>query len=116
MSTKNVTVALADWTKLSTLIAAALLADDKPNFPTVCQKLEIISPESNADGTRVDISTDPVDFDIAYRLLKEEKQPFESPLRSNNISTMDKWIRIVDGSTEAGIVTAGTARIILNFA
>jgi len=116
MATRNVTVALADWTKLSTLIAAALLADDKPNLPTVCQSLDIISPESNADGTRVDISTDPVDFDIAYRLLKEEKKEFNSPLRSNNISTMDKWLRIVDGSSEAGVVTVGTARIVLNFA
>lgn len=116
MATKNVTITLGDWAKLSTLIAAALASDNKPDLPTVCQKLEIVSPESNVDGTRVDISTDPVDFDIAYRLLKEEKQPFESPLRSNNISTMDKWVRIVDGSSEEGVVTEGTARIILNFA
>lgn len=115
MATRNVTVTLGDWAKLSTLIAATLAADAKPNLPTVCQKLEIISPESNADGTRVDISSDPVDFNIAYRLLKEEKQAFESPLRSNNISTMDKWLRIVDGSSEAGVVTAGTARVVLNF-
>jgi|ERR1044071_8365890 hypothetical protein len=113
MSTKNVTITLGDWAKLSTLIAAALATDDKPNFPTVCQSLEIISPESNADGTHVDITSDLVDKDIAYRLLKEESKLFESPLRSNNISTMDKLIRIVDA---ADVVTAGTARVVLNFA
>jgi len=113
MSTRNVTVDLADWTKLSILITAQ---DSNLGKFTNCQSLEIISPESNADGTRVDITSDLVNKDIAYRLLKEEKKLFESLLRSNNISTMDKLIRIVDGSTEAGVVTVGTARIVLNFA
>lgn len=113
MAIRNVTVDLADWALLSTLIAAK---DTNLGKLTNCQSLEIVSPESNADGTRVDITMDLVDKDIAHRLLKQENKLYESPLRSNNISTMDKMIRIVDGSTEAGVVTAGTARVILNFA
>src|SRR5690349_2189728 len=86
MATRNTTVDLADWTLLSTLIAAQ---DINLSKLTNCQKLDIISPSSNADGTLVQITSDPVHHDIAYSLLKEESQSFESPLRSNNISTID---------------------------
>lgn len=110
MATRNVTVDLADWTLLSTLIATQ---DINLSKLTNCQKLEIISPDSNADGTKVQITSDFVNKDIGYSLLKEEGQVFESPLRSNNISTIDKKLRIVDA---ANVVTAGTARIILNYA
>ncbi len=110
MASRSVLVDLADWTKLSTLITAK-----NPNLGSLtnCQSINVESPETNADGTRVDITMDLVSKDPAYRLLKEEDQLFESPLRSNNISTLDKLLRIVDN---AGAVTAGKARITLNFA
>lgn len=119
MSTKTVELPLAStdgtngWLNLANRIATERAANDADNLPTNCQSLDIISPNTNADGTRLEITSDPVDFVPAYRLLKEEHKEFLSPLRSNNISTMDKWIRIVDA---AGDPTDGSAIATIQYA
>lgn len=111
MATRNVTVDLTgNWTLLSTLIAAQ---NTNLGLLTNCQRLEIQSPSSNADGTKVQITAELVDEDILAELLKEESYPFESGSHQNHISTIDKKLRIVDAADEG---TEGTARVILNFA
>src|SRR4051812_42303738 len=107
MATRSIVVTLNDtaaepsagWAKLSTLIK-----NEQPNLPTICNSLEIISPETNADGSRLEITSDPVNLEPAYRLLKEEHQSFNASCY-NNMSTMDKWVRLVD---EAGNPIDGT--------
>lgn len=102
------------WQQLSALIAAEQAANDADNLPTVCHNLVLINPETNADGTVLQITSDPVDFTVGYRKLKEEEQPFDAPCY-NNLSTMDKWIRLVDGA-EPPVAVDGDVRVVINFA
>jgi hypothetical protein len=118
MSTKNVLLVLADdegtngWRNLAERIAEFQAANDRSNLPTICFNLDIISPETNADGSHLEITFDPVDFSIAYRLLKEETQTFTADCY-NNLSTMDKWIRLAN---EAGEPIDGHARVVIQYA
>jgi hypothetical protein len=98
----------ASWQKLSTLIAAIA-----PNLPTTCQFMEIISPPDNAAGSVLQVSMDPVELDPAYRIALGLSKLIESPLRSNNLSTIDKWIRLSDAG---GNSIEGSALIVINYA
>ena len=118
MATRNVLLPLADdegtngWRLLSDRIAEEQAANSATNLPTVCQDLTIVNPETNAGDSRLQITSDPVTFTPAYSLLPEEERTFSASCY-NNMSTMDKWIRLVDG---AGAPIDGNARVTINFA
>lgn len=116
MSVRNLLLpltAVGSWQQLSSLITTEQAANSASDLPPICNELDIINPETNADGSRLEITSDPVTFTPAYRLLKEEHQPFTSQCY-NNQSTMDKWIRLVDEAT--GNPIDGDARVVINFA
>lgn len=107
---RTVTITLADWTSLKSLIAAATGGWTNPTFG---QYLEIIPSDDNAPTSRVEITSDLANKVPAYRLLPEQSQSFVNHAGRNTISILDKMVRIVDG---AGVVTTGTARVILDTA
>lgn len=116
MSTRNLLLpltAVGNWQQLSTLIATEQAANSASNLPPICNELILVNPETNADGSRLQITSDPVTFTPAYSLLKEDQQPFTSHCY-NNQSTMDKWVRLIDEAT--GNPIDGDARVILTFA
>lgn len=118
MSTRNLLLPLLaidgvnGWLNLAERIRLEQIDNDATDLPTNCNTLTITSPETNVDGTYVEITSDPVTFTPAFRLLKEESKEYLAHCY-NNISTMDKWVRIVD---EMGDPTGGDVRVNIEYA
>lgn len=102
------------YQNLKTLVSAALVSDGEAPWMDSGFALEIYSPRTNASGTRIQTTSDPIDQIAAKEALPEASIDYNSGgAVHNSVTLLDKLIRIVDS---ADLSTTGTAVVSFEWA
>lgn len=103
-----------NFQNLKTLVDATLESNGEPPWMPNGFDLEVYSPRSNADGTRVQLTSDFVNEIPNKEILKEASETFQAGgAIHNSVTLIDKMIRIVDASD---LATTGKAVITFEWA
>lgn len=118
MAQRSVEIILASsggFVNIYTRVKVALGITDDREFPGSGQSGFVLNNNYTLTDSRLEITSDPINFEPFARLLPEETEHFQNSSGSNKntVSLQDKWIQLVDN---AGTQIAGTAVVVLNYA
>lgn len=99
---------------LKTLVAASLTANNEAPWMDSGFNLKIYHPRTNADGCRIQVTSDFIGSIADREILKEASEEWNAGGATvNSVSLLDKRVRILDNADAS---TTGTAVVTLDWA